>query len=106
MISTNGNFSLAVLVKATPQGDVTVEMRFEQKDGKFLGFFTNPENKEQVAMTSVEAKENEINMAFTIMNYDVTLVLTKKDDDHANGQLMNMFEAEGTRIKAEVKADK
>ena len=88
-----------VFIKGTPNGDVTLPMRFEQKEGKFSGFYTNPETKEEVAMTSVEVKGDDINLAFTIMSYDVTATLTKKDDDHANGKLMDMFEAEGTKVK-------
>ena len=38
-------------------------------------------------------------VAFTVSGYDVTMVIAKKDEDHSNGKLMNMFDAEGTRVK-------
>jgi hypothetical protein len=38
-------------------------------------------------------------MAFTISGYDIVLLITKKDEDHATGKLMDMFEVEATRVK-------
>jgi hypothetical protein len=89
----------SVLIKATPEGDATVPMRFETKDGKMKGYFVGRGEQTETEMTSAEAKGDELNMAFTISGYDVTLLLTKKDDDHANGKLMDMFEVEATRVK-------
>ena len=88
-----------VLVKGTPNGDVVIPMRFEMKDGKMKGYFTSPETKAEAEMPSADATNDELNVAFNIAGYDVTVKLTKKDDDHANGKLMDMFDAEGTRKK-------
>jgi hypothetical protein len=35
----------------------------------------------------------------TSQGYDVSLALTKKDDDHATGSLMGMFDALADRVK-------
>jgi hypothetical protein len=90
-----------VLVKGTPQGDAVIPMRIEMKEGKLKGYITNPESKEEIEMSSIEIKDKDLNVAFSMMNYDLTMTLTKKDDDHANGKLMDMFEAEATRKKDE-----
>ena len=92
-----GNWN--VLVKGTPNGDPTIPMRFEIKDGKAKGYFMAPEQKTETEMASVEIKGDDLTCSFTIVGYDVTLNLSKKDVDHANGKLMDMFEAEGTRKK-------
>ncbi|PLK44302.1 hypothetical protein [Emticicia sp. TH156] len=88
-----------VLVKGTPQGDVKLPMSFEVVDGKIIGKVTNPETKEVATMTSVEIKGEELFAAFSAGGYDLTMVITKKDDDHFVGKLMDMIEVEGTRLK-------
>ncbi|GAB3512754.1 hypothetical protein [Emticicia fontis] len=88
-----------VLVKGTPQGDVKMPMSFEMKDDKLVGKITNPETKEVATMTSVEIKGEELFAAFSAGGYDVTMTITKKDDDHFTGKIMDMIEVEGTRLK-------
>lgn len=89
----------SVLIKATPNGDATVPMRFETKDGKTKGYFIPQDAKEETEMVSVNVKGEELTSAFNISGYDVTLVITKKDIDHANGKLMDMFDVEATKVK-------
>jgi hypothetical protein len=89
----------AVLIKGTPDGDVVVPMRFETKDGKTMGFLTEKDAKVETMMTSAEVKGEELLMAFTISGYDVTLTITKKDDENASGKLMDMFEVEAKKVK-------
>jgi hypothetical protein len=89
----------SVLIKGTPNGDNAMPMRFETKDGKTMGYFTDPETLKETLMTSADIKGDELAVAFTISSYDVTMVITKKDDDHANGKLMDMFDVEATRLK-------
>lgn len=36
---------------------------------------------------------------FTAQGYDVYLRLDKKGDDHITGSMMDMFDAEGDRVK-------
>jgi cytochrome c len=99
---TSSNFfegKWSVLVKGTPEGDVTVPMRFETKEGKMKGYFTSKGDQTETEMASAEAKGDELNMSFTISGYDIVLMITKKDEDHATGKLMDMFEVEATRVK-------
>ena len=51
-------------------------------------------------MKSVEIKGQEVILAFTIAGYDVTMNLIKKDEDHADGNMMGMFECKGTKVKS------
>jgi hypothetical protein len=88
-----------VLVKDTPNGDVTMPLRFEHQDGKLNGFFTNLESGEEQKMTSVEVKGEELVVAYSMAGYDLSLVLKKQDSDHASGRLMDMLDAVGTRVK-------
>ncbi len=88
-----------VLVKGTPQGDIKMPMSFELKDDKLVGKITNPETKEVATMTSVELKGEELFTAFSAGGYDVTMVISKKDEEHFVGKLMDMIEVEGTRLK-------
>ncbi|REG94515.1 hypothetical protein [Algoriphagus antarcticus] len=88
-----------VLVVGTPEGDATIPMRFETIDGKTTGYFTEAGAAEEKKMSSAAITGDVISTAFNISGYDVTLSLKKVDDDHAKGDLMGMFDAEGTRAK-------
>jgi hypothetical protein len=88
-----------VMIKGTPNGDASMPMTIEKKDGKLMGKIVNPESKEDVLFSSIEVKGTDLTFAFSMMGYDLTMVLTKKDDDHANGKLMDMFDCEATRKK-------
>ena len=99
---TSSNFfegKWTVVIKGTPEGDATMPMRFETKEGKLKGYFTAKGEQNETEMTSAEAKGDELSLAFTISGYDVNLVITKKDDDHGIGKLMDMFDVEATRVK-------
>jgi hypothetical protein len=89
----------SVLIKGTPQGDATISMRFETKDGKTTGYFTEQGVAEEKKMSSAIISGDAINSAFFISGYDVTLTLKKVDDDRAKGDLLGMFDVEGTRVK-------
>ena len=89
----------SVLIKGTPNGDATIPVRFETVDGKTTGYFTEEGATEEKKMSSAVVSGDVINTAFNISGYDVTLSLTKVDEDNAKGDLMGMFDAEGTRVK-------
>ncbi|WP_339698977.1 hypothetical protein [Algoriphagus aquimarinus] len=89
----------SVLIKGTPQGDATIPMRFETVDGKTTGYFIEEGANEEKKMSSATIKDDVLNTSFNISGYDVTLLLTKVDDDNAKGDLMGMFDVEGKRVK-------
>ncbi|MEY3432191.1 MAG: hypothetical protein RL131_127 [Bacteroidota bacterium] len=95
-----------ITVKGTPNGDVTMPARFEIKEGVLKGYFMEPDAKEEKKMDTVYLNEGVFNMAFTIMSYDVTITMNKKDDDNATGSLMGMFDVVAVRVKEEKEATK
>ncbi|MFM8587933.1 MAG: hypothetical protein ACKOBX_06290 [Bacteroidota bacterium] len=90
-----------VFVKGTPQGDVTLPVRFEIKEGKLKGFYTDLESKEEKAMDTAYYENEKYVMGFLISGYDLKFVMTKKSDDSMTGSLMDMFDVEATRVKEE-----
>jgi hypothetical protein len=93
----NGKWS--VLLKGTPNGDVKMIFVLESKIDSISGIVQDTSGVEIAKITNVELKDNEITLYFNVQSYDVNLLLTKKDDDNVTGSLMNMFEAEGVRVK-------
>ena len=85
--------------KGTPNGDVTIPVKFESKDGKIKGTFVDPESKEEKAMSNVELDGAALKMSFSVMGYDITITITKKDDNTATGSLMDMFDVVAVRVK-------
>tara|TARA_R110002124_G_C8873542_1_gene507921 strand:- start:596 stop:970 length:375 start_codon:yes stop_codon:yes gene_type:complete len=88
-----------LLVKETPDGDFNLPIRFELVQNKLTGYFTEAESKKEQKMDEVSYKDGKVFAAFNMGNYELTLDLIKKDDDHLTGTLMGSFEVEGTRTK-------
>jgi hypothetical protein len=89
----------SVLLKGTPSGDAKMIFVLENKNDSISGIVQDTTGTEIAKITNVELKDNEVTLYFNVQSYDVNLLLTKKDDDHVTGSLMNMFDAEGERIK-------
>lgn len=88
-----------VLIKATPQGDVTMVFTFEKKDNQLSGILTDTTGKEISPITKVEFDKEQVSASFNAAGYDLILTLGKKDEDHVTGSLLGMFDAEGVRVK-------
>jgi hypothetical protein len=92
-----GKWSL--LVTGTPQGDASCILELTRVDGKLTGTWLNSAKATQVVKISrVEEKEKSLTAYFTQGGYDVYIFLEKKDDNHADGSLMDMFDAKATRV--------
>lgn len=92
-----------IVVKGTPEGDVILHALIESKEGKLAGSYVKEvdgKKEEPVTMKSVEIKGQEVVLAFNVAGYDVTMNLMKKDEDHADGNMMGMFECKGTKVKS------
>ena len=76
-------------------------MRFvlEKRDAAISGVVQDPSGKELSKITKVELNANTITLYFTINEHDVNAELTKKDEDHAAGNAMGMFDTEAERVK-------
>jgi hypothetical protein len=90
----------SVLVKGTPNGDAKMIFVLEKKVDSLVGVVQDSTGAEISKISSVEQAENQITAYFTAQGYDVNIVLTKKDDDHATGSLMGMFDADAERVKS------
>ena len=89
----------SVLVKGTPQGDATIPMRFETKDGATKGYFIADESGQENEMSSVSIIDGILTAAFNIQGYDVDINMTEVDAENAAGSLMGMFDLSATRVK-------
>lgn len=90
-----------ILITGTPDGDSKMIADLIRKDGKLTGQLTNAAdpNGEKIALTDVQEGDDKLGLAFTAQGYDVTLDLTKVDDDNLKGTLLNMFDAKAKRLK-------
>jgi len=89
----------SVLVKGTPQGDATIPMRFETKDGATKGYFIGDESGQEQEMSSASIIDGVLTAAFNIQGYDVDINMSEVDSDNAAGSLMGMFDLSATRVK-------
>jgi len=89
-----------VLVKGLPDGDTKMFFVLEKKDTTMAGAVQDSTGKEIAKIDKIELKDTTATVYFTAQNYDVNLVMNKKDDDHITGSLMGMFDAVGDRVKA------
>lgn len=88
-----------VLVKGTPQGDATIPMRFETKEGTTKGFFMADDSGQEYEMSSVSIIDGVLTAAFNIQGYDVDINMSEVDGDNAVGSLMGMFDLSASRVK-------
>jgi hypothetical protein len=88
-----------VTVKDTPQGTVTIPMRFETMDGVTKGYFMEDASGVEKEMSSVSITEDVLSASFNIAGYDVYMSIKKVGDENANGSLMDMFTTEAKKVK-------
>jgi hypothetical protein len=88
-----------VLLKGIPQGDTHLIFLLDKKDSSMTGVVQDTAGAQVAVIDKIELTETSITLYFTAQGYAVSLLLTKKDDDHVTGSLMNMFDAEGERVK-------
>lgn len=89
-----------VTVAGTPQGDAVLKVDLTRKEGKLTGTILPKSEGEAATITKIEEKEGSVTLYFTSSGYDVYLLMEKKDDDHVTGNLLNMFDAKGVRVKS------
>ncbi|HWB26579.1 MAG TPA: hypothetical protein VG738_13940 [Chitinophagaceae bacterium] len=92
-----GKWSL--LVKGLPNGDTKMIFVLEKKDSTMTGAVQDSTGTEIAKIDKAELTDTTVTVYFTAQGYDVNMVMTKKDDDHVTGNMMNMFDADGERVK-------
>ena len=88
-----------VLITGTPYGDLKRVYVLEKKDNGLAGTVLDSTGKEISKCSKVEVKDNAVTLYYTALGNDVSIVLTKKDEDHVTGKALGMFDAKGERIK-------
>ena len=89
-----------ITIIGTPNGNSTLTADLVRKDGKLTGQLINAtDSTAKIPITTLDEKGDNLSMAFTAQGYDVTIDLTKVDDDNLKGTLMNSFEAKAKRLK-------
>jgi len=87
-----------ILAKSLPQGDTKMVIIIEKKEGKLTGNISDPASSEvPMEFTSVTINGNVLNAVFTAQGMDIPLDITKKDDKNITGNIMGMFDIEGSR---------
>jgi uncharacterized protein YvpB len=88
-----------VLVKNLPQGDTKMIVNLENQDTTWAGNIADSTGKEISKFSKVELQDSSVTVYFTAQGYDVYLRLEQKDEDHVTGSMLDMFDAQGERIK-------
>jgi hypothetical protein len=89
----------SVLVKGTPNGDARMLVSIEKQDTIMTGAIQDSTGAEMAKFSKVELTDTTVKVFFTAQGYDVYLLLTKKTDDHASGDMLGMFDADADRVK-------
>lgn len=87
------------LITGTPYGDLKRVYVLEKKDNGLAGTVFDDSGKEISKCSKVDLKDNEVTLYYSAMGNDVSIVLTKKDQDHLTGKALGMFDATAERIK-------
>ena len=88
-----------VLITGTPYGDLKRVYVLDKKDDGLTGTVLDSTGKEISKCSKVDVKDNAVTLYYTALGNDVSIVITKKDEDHVTGRVMDMFDAKGERIK-------
>lgn len=88
-----------VMVKGLPQGDTKMVVDLQKGDSTMTGGIQDSTGTEIAKFSKVELQDTSVTVYFSAQGYDVNLRLDKKDDDHVAGSMMDMFDAEGDRVK-------
>ena len=88
-----------VLILSTPYGDLKRIYVLEKKESSLNGIVQDSTGKEVAKCSKVEVQDNQVTLYYQAMGNDVSVTLVRKDDDHVSGSVLNMFEANGERIK-------
>lgn len=89
----------SVEVKDTPNGDATMIFALEKSESGLTGTMQDSTGTVLVKLDEVELKDDQATLYFFAGGYDIYLVMNKKDEDHVSGNMLDMFDAEGKRIK-------
>ena len=87
-----------VLITGTPQGDIEMIAKLARTDGNLEGTMTPVKDGDVIAIDKIEESSDKLVLYFSAQGYDLNLDLTKVDESHLEGTLMNMFEAKAEKM--------
>jgi hypothetical protein len=87
-------------IMGTPNGDAKMIADLVRKDGKLTGQMTNAAepNGDKIPITGIVENGDKIAISFTAQGYDLTMDLSKVDNDNLKGSMMN-FDTTAKRVK-------
>ena len=89
-----------VLITGTPYGDLKRVYILERKDNGLAGTVLDGATGKEISKCSkIDIQDDNITLYYQSLGNDVSMVLTKKDDDHVTGKAMGAFDAKGERVK-------
>ncbi|GAB3883264.1 hypothetical protein [Spirosoma agri] len=90
-----------ITVVGTPEGDAKFVTELTRKDGKLTGELKDPTGtRPATPITKIEETGDKLTIHFdTSQAGEIPIELSKVDDDHLKGSLMNMFESTALRVK-------
>lgn len=89
-----------VSIPGTPLGDLKRLIILEKKDNGLTGVVKDDATGNEIAKISkVDVKDNEVTIYYHANDLDVVLVMTRKDDGHATGNVLESYPLEATRVK-------
>ena len=81
----------------TPNGDGKMVTELVRKDGKLTGKLKPADGSDAIDITNIEEEAEKMTIFFSTQGYDVSVELSKVDNDNLKGSLMNMFDAKAVR---------
>jgi hypothetical protein len=88
------------VVAKGPNGGIKMIIEFVKTDNKIIGTISDTDGKELYKVTNTEIKVKQATVTFIgSQGSDVPLELNQKDENHVVGSIMDMFGADGERIK-------
>ncbi|AUD02462.1 hypothetical protein [Spirosoma pollinicola] len=90
-----------ITIVGTPEGDAKMVTELIRKDGKLTGELKDPTGTRPVTpITKIEEAADKLTIYFdTAQAGEIPVELTKVDNDHLKGSLMNMFDSTALRVK-------
>jgi len=85
--------------KGTPYGNLKRIYILDKKDNGLTGTVLDSAGKEISKCSKIDVKDNEVTLYYTSMGNEVSVVLTKKDQDHLTGKGLGTFDVTAERIK-------
>ena len=100
--NTGGSYFVGkwkVSIPGTPIGDLKRIYVIDKMNDSFSAVVQDSTGKEITKCSKVEARENDITLFYSVSGIDAYIKLTRKDEDHVSGLVLDTYQAQGERMK-------